>query len=280
MKLGQIRKQNKVMAAIFEGNLARPIRNYRIIDLINKAEKESVALTEIAASLAEKEFEVAKKIIPIEPGEVWACGCSYQVSAEWRDAEHGAREGFYAAVYKHQRPELFFKGTARVCTGPGDYIGIRSDSDFTAPEAELTAVVGSDGKIFGYTIGNDVSAWDIERANPLYLPQSKIFDGCAALGPVIVTADEIQDPYNLKISCAIDRNGEIIFNGKSTTQKLSRKIEEMINFLLRSNRIPAGTVLMTGTGIIIPAETSLQSGDIVTIRVPEIGELTNIAKKV
>jgi len=278
MKIGQIRKQNKVMAAIFEGNLARPIQNYGTIELIEKAEKESVELTEIALSLAAKEFEDAKKIIPIEPDEVWACGCSYQVSAQWRDAEYGTREGFYAAVYRNQRPELFFKGTARVCTGPGNYIGLRADSNFTAPEPELAVVVGSNGKVFGYTIGNDVSAWDIERENPLYLPQSKIFDGCAALGPVIVTADEIKDPYNLEISCTIERNGEIIFNDKSTTQKLTRKIEEMINFLLRSNKIPPGTVLMTGTGIIIPAESALKPGDIVKIRIPEIGELTNVAK--
>ncbi len=278
MKIGQIRKQDKVTAAIFEGNLARPIQNYRVIDLIRKAEKESAGLAEIAMSLAGEESGEAKKTIPIEPGEVWACGCSYQVSAAWRDREHGTREGFYAAVSRNERPELFFKGNARSCTGPGDYIGIRADSHFTAPEAELAVVLGGSGKVFGYTIGNDVSAWDIERENPLYLPQSKIFDGCAALGPVMVTADEIKDPYNLEISCNIDRNGEIIFEGKSTTRKLARKIEEMVSFLLRSNKIPPGTVLMTGTGVIIPAEAALKPGDIVNIRIPEIGVLTNIAK--
>jgi 2-dehydro-3-deoxy-D-arabinonate dehydratase len=219
-----------------------------------------------------------KRTIPISPFEVWACGCSYKVSAEWRDAEHGAREGFYAAVYKNKRPELFFKGTSRVCTGPGEYIGIRTDSNFTAPEPELAVVVGSSGKVFGYTIGNDVSAWDIERENPLYLPQSKVFNGCVALGPVIVTVDEIKDPYNLNISCTIYREGKTIFEGESTTQRLDRKIEDMIDSLLISNKIPSGTVLMTGTGIIIQAENALKPGDVVKISIPEIGELTNIAE--
>jgi len=278
MKIGQILKQDKVVAAIFEGDAAKPIPNYTVIDLLEKAERESAELTEIAMSLAQDKFVGAKPIIPIEPSEVWACGCAYQVSAEWRDAEHGVREGFYAAVYKNQRPELFFKGNARVCTGPGDYIGIRPDSNFMAPEAELVVVMGSNGKVFGYTIGNDVSAWDIERENPLYLPQSKIFDGCSALGPVIVTTDELKDPYNLEISCTIERNGQIIFEGKSTTKKLARKIDEMIGFLLRSNKIPSGSVLMTGTGVIIPAEAALKPEDKVTIRVPEIGELSNVAR--
>jgi len=278
MKLGQIQKQGDMVAAIFEGDRAKPISNHTIIDLMEKAEKESVELAEIASSLAEEEFQDSEPIIPIKPSEVWACGCAYQVSAEWRDAEHGAREGFYADVYKNDRPELFFKGTARVCSGPGDCIGIRLDSKFTAPEAELAVVIGSNGKVFGYTIGNDVSAWDIERANPLYLPQSKIFDGCVALGPVIVTSDEINNPYDLEISCTIQRDGQLIFEGKSTTQKLDRKIEKMIEFLLRSNKIPMGTVLLTGTGVIVPAEAALKSKDIVSIKIPEIGELSNVAQ--
>jgi len=77
MKIGQILKQDKVMAAIFEGNVAKPIQNYTVIDLLEKAERESVELAEIAMSLAQNIFVDAKPIIPLEPGEVWACGCAY-----------------------------------------------------------------------------------------------------------------------------------------------------------------------------------------------------------
>ena len=95
----------------------------------------------------------------------------------------------YAYVHnpKH-RPEIFFKGTDRHCVGPDEDIGIRGDSKFTAPEPELAVVINSKGKVLGYTLANDVSAWDIERENALYLPQSKVYKACCSLGPVIVTA--------------------------------------------------------------------------------------------
>ena len=98
--------------------------------------------------------------------------------------EHGTREGFYAHVYKGARPEIFFKGTARICVGPARTSASATDSKFTAPEPELAVVLGSKGKVLGYTLANDVSAWDIERENPLYLPQSKMYAcACCASDP-------------------------------------------------------------------------------------------------
>ena len=58
-----------------------------------------------------------------------------------------------------------------------------------------------------YTLANDVSAWDIERENPLYLPQSKTYTACCALGPVIVTVDEIADARALEMTCTVRRGG-------------------------------------------------------------------------
>ncbi len=92
--------------------------------------------------------------------------------------------------------------------GSAEAIGIRSDSQFTAPEPELAVVLGPGHSIFGFTLANDVSAWDIERENALYLPQSKVYDRCCALGPVIVTVDEIADPYRLQMTCTITRDGQ------------------------------------------------------------------------
>src|SRR5437660_2798545 len=135
------------------------------------------------------------------------------MSASFRDAEHGTREGMYAYVYREPRPEIFFKGTARVCVGPEQPIGIRVDSKFTAPEPELALVLGTRGRIAGYTLANDVSAWDIERENPLYLPQSKVYDGCCALGPVIVPVEDLDDPYRLQMSCRIMRDGQERYSG-------------------------------------------------------------------
>jgi 2-dehydro-3-deoxy-D-arabinonate dehydratase len=183
----------------------------------------------------------------------------------------------YAYVYREPRPEIFFKGTARVCVGPGRGIGIRADSKFTAPEPELAVVLGSKGRVVGYTLANDVSAWDIERENALYLPQSKMYDGCCALGPVIVTADQLPDPYRLEMTCTITRDGREIFSGSVSTSKLHRRIETIVEYLARANKVPCGTVLLTGTGIIVTQEAALAPGDVVSIRIPEIGELSNPA---
>lgn len=277
MRLGQVRAEGAVVAAVFEDNLARPIPAHTMLDLIRRAETEDEPLSRLAASLASRHAEDLRPVLPVHPPEVYGCGCTYEASSSFRDAEHGTREGMYAYVYREARPEIFFKGTARVCVGPGQPIGIRSDSRFTAPEPELAVVLGSRGRIAGYTLANDVSAWDIERENALYLPQSKLYEGCCALGPAILTADALPDPYKLEMTCTIVRDGREIFAGAVPVARLHRRIETLVEFLMRANRVPAGTVMLTGTGIIVPQEGALAPGDVVTIRVPEIGELSNPA---
>src|SRR5579864_3767833 len=277
MKLGQIKHAGRTVAAVFEGESARPVPDYNLAELIHHAEEESMALPELAARLASRQAISAAPLIPLHPAEVWACGCTYETSASFRDAEHGTREGMYAYVYRSDRPEIFFKGTARVCVGPGQPIGLRVDAKFTAPEPELAAILGSRGAILGFTLANDVSAWDIERENPLYLPQSKFYAACCALGPVIVTTDELSDPYQLEMTCTISRGGATIFDGSVSTARLHRKIETLVAYLLRANPVPAASVLLTGTGIIVTEEAALAAGDTVSIRVPEIGELSNRA---
>lgn len=277
MRLGQIRHDGRIQAAIFEGELARPIPEHTLCDLIRRSEVESIPLVSLASSLASRHAEPASPVIPISPLEVWACGCTYETSASFRDAEHGTREGMYAHVYKSDRPEIFFKGTARVCVGPGQAIGLRADSKFTAPEPELAVILGSHGAILGFTLANDVSAWDIERENALYLPQSKVYSACCALGPVIIPAGEIGDPYQLEMTCTITRDGATRFEGRTSTSRLHRKLETLVAYLLRSNPVPAGSVLLTGTGIIVPEDAALAAGDVVSISVPEIGELSNRA---
>ncbi len=280
MRLGQVNWNGATTAAIFENGSARPIPEYTLYQLITRAEQERVPLSAVASRLAAVHKEPLPPIIPLSPREVWGAGCTYETSASFRDAEHGTREGFYAHVHREARPELFLKGGGRVCVGPGQNIGLRPDAQFTAPEPELVLVLGGKGKILGYTIGNDVSAWDIERENPLYLPQSKIFTGCCALGPTIVTADEIADPYNLQMTCTIERGGRTIFSGETSTAALCRRFETLIEYLLRANPVPAGSVLLTGTGIIAPREAALEPGDVVSISIPEIGTLSNTAARV
>lgn len=275
MRIGQIDWNGRLTAAIFENGHARPIPGYTLLELVDRSERDHVPLTELARQRANKSVEGVKPAIPIGPREVWACGCTYEMSASFRDAEHGTREGFYRHVFTAPRPEIFFKGTARVCVGPDARIGMRRDSEFTAPEPELAVLLGAKGHVLGYTIANDVSAWDIERENPLYLPQSKVFTGCCALGPWFVTVDDVTNPYDLDMTCTVRRGERLIFDGSVSTAKMGRRIEDLIEYLLRANAVPSGSVLLTGTGIIATREAALAAGDIVSIGVKNIGTLSN-----
>lgn len=225
--------------------------------------------------------ELPHLLMPLTPPEVWGFGVTYRRSAEARDADvvktMDSTASIYDRVYHSERPECFFKATASRCVGPNGPIGIRGDSLLTATEPELAYVLGGNGEIIGYTVCNDVSAWDLERDNPLYLPQSKIFTGCCALGPVLATADEIADPYDLDISCRIMRGGEVIYEDSTNSGRIGRTFEELNACLYRDNPIPAGTVVSTGTGIMVPNEYNLREGDIVEIEIEGIGVLSNPA---
>ncbi|HSD49777.1 MAG TPA: fumarylacetoacetate hydrolase family protein [Candidatus Methylomirabilis sp.] len=225
-------------------------------------------------------------MIPIEPPEVWGAGVTYKRSAEFRDEDAGAatgaangQKGIYDHVYESPRPELFFKATAARCVGPHTAIRVRSDSHLTATEPELAIVLGARGAIVGFMACNDVSAWDIERENPLFLPQSKIYLGCCALGPCLVTPDEIRDPYALQIRCSILRDDKTVFSEAVNTSQFHRRLEDLVSWLLRDNVIPPGTVLTTGTGIMVPNELALRDGDQVDIEIQGIGRLSNPVKQ-
>lgn len=275
MKIGQVWWQGRLTAAVFENGHARPIPGYSLRELVDRGERDGVSLADLASRYAVRQHEHIEPALPIEPREVWACGCTYEMSASFRDAEHGTREGFYRHVFTAPRPEIFFKGTTRVCVGPGQRVGIRADSKFTAPEPELAVLLGAKGRVLGYTLANDVSAWDIERENPLYLPQSKVYTACCSLGPWFVTPKELADPYSLEMRCVIERGGQVLFDGSTSTSKLGRKIEDLVEYLLRANPVPAGSVLLTGTGIIVTEAAALAEGDSVRIECPQIGTLVN-----
>jgi 2-dehydro-3-deoxy-D-arabinonate dehydratase len=218
-------------------------------------------------------------LAPIDPPEVWGAGITYRRSREYY-SEHDAGsahrgKGIYDHVYDAERPELFYKGSAARAVGPHGTAGIRGDSALTAVEAELAVVVGAGRSIVGYTIGNDLSAWDIERENPLFLPQSKIFQGSFAFGPVIVTPEGIPDPHGLTIHCVIERDGRVRYEGRASTADLKRRCDELVDWLGRYNPVPAGTVLSTGTGILVPDECALAPGDVVSITIDGIGTLRN-----
>jgi 2-dehydro-3-deoxy-D-arabinonate dehydratase len=212
---------------------------------------------------------------PISAQEVWAAGVTYlrSKSARMSEAEKAGGGTFYDKVYSAERPELFFKATPQRVIGPEGNVRIRRDSAWNVPEPELTLAINRAGRIFGFTIGNDMSSRDIEGANPLYLPQAKVYAGSAALGPCILVADTL--PRETTIKLAIRRRGRPIFAGATRLSQIKRPLQSLVDFLFRDNTFPAGCFLMTGTGIIPPDSFSLKRGDIIQITIPPIGTLTN-----
>lgn len=210
---------------------------------------------------------------PLIPPEVWAAGVTYRKSRDERERESETPDP-YAKVYRAERPEIFLKATPDRCVGPGEAVGVRGDSGWDVPEAELAFIL-HDGRITGFTAGNDVSSRAIEGANPLYLPQAKIYRRCCSIGPCIVSAESVADPHNLAVSCEIFRDGDRVFAGETSTSRMVRTCEELAGFLTRHNPVPDGTVVLTGTGIVPEQEFSLQAGDRVRIEIEGIGILEN-----
>jgi len=210
---------------------------------------------------------------PVVPQEVWAAGVTYERSREARLAETTTR-GIYDKVYDAERPELFFKATASRCVGPNAAVGLRFDSHWTVPEPELAVVLDAEGRILGYTLGNDMSARDIEGENPLYLPQTKIYRACCSIGPMLLLSDEPVE-WNLRLWCRIERGGQEVFRGETNTSRLRRPIPELVAYLRRANDIPPMTVLLTGTGIVPPDEFACRPGDVIEIGADGMGILRN-----
>ena len=242
-------------------------------------------------NLFDKIKNIPQKVVPISNGEelinigleapigsqeLWASGVTYLRSKQGRQEESKKAGGgdFYQHVYEAERPELFFKAAANRIVGSGGKVRIRKDSAWNVPEPELTLFITSNKKIVGYTIGNDMSSRSIEGENPLYLPQAKVYDGCAALGPCIFVTNQPL-PADTLISIKILRKGSVVFEGSIEINKIKRTFEELASFLYRECTFPDGSFLMTGTGIVPTNDFTLHSGDEISITINNIGTLIN-----
>ena len=217
-------------------------------------------------------------LIPLDAPEVWAFGVTYMDSMKERQSESDTPD-VYAKVYNADRPEAFFKATTDRIQPPLGVVGIRSDSTWDVPEPELAFMV-MNSKIAAFTVGNDMSSRSIEGENPLYLPQAKVYDKSLSIGPFIVPIDNVNDPQDLDVKMSIFRDNGLVFEGTTNTSNMKRNCEYLLNWLLRHNSVPDGTIVLTGTGIIPPPEFSLKESDNIKIKITGIGELVNSVVKV
>ncbi len=216
-------------------------------------------------------------LAPLDAQEVWAAGVTYERSRAARQEEADDGGDVYGRVYVAERPEIFFKAQAWRVIGPGGVVGIRSDASWSVPEPELGVVYNPALEAVGFTVGNDMSSRDIEGANPLYLPQAKMYTASCAVGPGIALR-AAQDWPDTNIHMRIERAGEQVFSGSIHTDRIRRRIPELGDYLGRSYRLPQGAVLLTGTGIVPPVEFTLAADDVVVIGIDGIGELMNVVQ--
>jgi 2-dehydro-3-deoxy-D-arabinonate dehydratase len=236
-------------------------------------------LSGTAQRISNDEFRKAIEtslLAPIGSQEVWAAGVTYLRSRDARMEESKESGGatFYDKVYEAERPELFFKSMPHRVVGSGQAVFIRRDSTWNVPEPELTLMINRFGTIVGYTIGNDMSSRSIEGENPLYLPQAKMYERSASIGPCIYVPDG-PITRDTVISMEIFRGEKKVFYDSVQIDRIKRSFAELAEFLYREFDFPAGCFLMTGTCLVPPDDFTLAENDRVEISIDGIGTLIN-----
>jgi len=251
-------------------------------DLINRddlhgyldrgARRDKELSVQEAADLLEQDL-----LAPIGSQEVWAAGVTYLRSRDARmeESKDSGGASFYDKVYEAERPELFFKSQPQRVAAPGENIYIRRDSSWNVPEPELTLFINARGHIQGYTIGNDMSSRSIEGENPLYLPQAKVYDRSAALGPgLYVPAAPIAPDTMIRMT--IHRGVDSVYKGEVAISQIKRSLTELVSWLYRESDFIHGCFLMTGTCLVPGNDFTLRAGDRVEISIDHIGTLYNV----
>jgi 5-carboxymethyl-2-hydroxymuconate isomerase len=209
---------------------------------------------------------------PLQPGKIVAIGLNY--------LDH-IRE---SNLPQPEQPLVFAKFPSSVA-GPRDTIVV--DAELTTQvdwEVELGVVIGRAMRdvdvdaaldyVFGYTVGNDVSARDVQFSESQWT-RGKSFDTFCPLGPVVVTPDEIPDPQALALRTCV--NGEVVQD--SSTAEMLFGVAELLAFCSRSFTLEPGDLLLTGTpwgcGYFMQPPRLLQVGDVVECEVERIGVLRN-----
>ncbi len=278
MKLAKIRlKTGETAVAIVDVGSVTPLElpdgTHTLCQILES--DDAVALVNSLPQANALPISEVELLPPIDQQEVWAAGVTYRRSRTARMEESEAAASCYDRVYASPRPELFLKATPHRVSGNGQPLRIRADATWNVPEPELTLVMNSQLNLVGFTIGNDMSSRDIEGDNPLYLPQAKVYDQCAGIGPWITLASAMPPREEIGIYLTIRRAGQPAFEGETGVDQMARTFEDLIGWLGRDNSFPNGAMLMTGTGVVPDNDFTLQAGDVVDIRIDGIGTLSN-----
>lgn len=279
MKIARYMHGNEAKIGIIKGHKVVSLEaiGIAINDMIELINAEPDVLHDIeqraASSDGGEDLSSVRLLAPLRPGKMLCIGMNYR-----RHAEEARKLGF--AVPENQ---LWFNKQTSCVSGPYDPIepGVTEKLDY---EVELGAVIGKAAKgvtrkhaldhVFGYVVGNDVSARDWQMHSPT-MTMGKSFDTHGPIGPWIVTADEIIDPHSLGIRTFV--NGEK--RQDSNTADLIYPIDEQIEYLSTAFTLEPGDILLTGTpegvGIAMDPPRFLQGGDVVRCEIDKIGAIEN-----
>ena len=244
-----------------------------LADLLALPLDQARAKVEAAAGAAAGDLSGEPTLPPLDTQEVWAAGVTYLRSRDGRKEESG-HGSLYDHVYDSERPEIFFKASPWRVVGDGDAVGIRADSGWDVPEAEVGLVLDAAGEIFGYTLANDMSSRSIEGENPLYLPQAKVYDRSCSIGPGIVPS-WAAGPGPFPIGVRVLRDGREAYAATTSTEAMARSFTDLADWLFRALSFPSGVVLLTGTGVVPTADFTARPGDTIEITSAALGTLTN-----
>jgi 2-keto-4-pentenoate hydratase/2-oxohepta-3-ene-1,7-dioic acid hydratase in catechol pathway len=222
---------------------------------------EGTPFGEFRRAEADFSLDEVKLLSPVIPGKVICVGRNYAAHAD----EHGAKVP--------EVPLIFLKPPTTVI-GPGDSIYLPPQSQDVQHEAELAVVIGRSCRwvstedaleyVYGYTIGNDVTARDLQRRDGQWT-RAKGFDTFCPLGPWI---DTEFDPLDALISCHV--NGEL--RQMASTQDMVFNIRQLIVFISSVMTLLPGDIILTGT----PSGVSpIKPGDVVEVSIDGLGVLRN-----
>lgn len=242
-----------------------------------RLDEPAAAVAEAAQNAPALPLTQVQLEVPLDVQEVWATDTNYPRTRDARAAaatKSGAG-ALYEKVLTAPRPEIFFKATPERAAGPDQPVRIRVDSTRTVPEPSLALAINYAGAVVGYTIGNDLCARDLADENPLYLTQARVYRGSCALGPCIMLKEPAADPRSLEVELRVVRDQALVFHGRAAVAEMRRSFEELADYLFRENDFVPGVFLLTGTGIVPPANFALEHGDSIEIEIPPIGVLRN-----
>ena len=256
-KIGVV-KDDKVYPLNFGGSMIELIADWDALE-----GKVADMMSETGMDLSE-----VKLLAPVDrPGKIFAIGLNYADHIEESKMETPANQ-------------VWFTKAVTSVNGPFDPILIAKTGPFVDYEVELVAIIGKGGKhisaanahkhVFGYCVGNDVTERFWQHRTPQW-SLGKSFDTHAPIGPWITTSDEIADPHDLNLSCAV--NGEVRQN--SNTKHLVFNIWDQIEHLSSGMTLEPGDLIFTGTpggiGAAMDPRVFLQPGDVVKCEVGGLG---------